>query len=232
MGGSNTHTIDKQFLLNTLFAQHGGNYFTADNYVLYNTIPEHLINAVICTEDPSLWTHRGIDPAFVGYALTANLKSKRFERGASTITMQLVRNLFLHHDKNIVRKVEECVIALLIENYFKIEKKDILEIYLNLIEFAPNVYGLYNACRFYFGKSYSELSLTESLVLTYIIPRPKHFYEALLEKSEQLKSNLYRHLQQYVTVMLRKRMITDNEFNSMNNTTTFTAPFGILNYDN
>ena len=223
-----TLTIDKQFLLNILFAKHGRNYFSANNYVHYHKIPEYLINAIICTEDPGFWAHRGIDPAFVGYALTANLKSQRFERGASTITMQLVRNLFLNHDKNILRKVEECVIALLIENYFKIEKKDILEIYLNLIEFAPNVYGLHHACRFYFGKSYSELSLTESLVLTYIIPRPKHFYEALLEKSEQLRGNLHRHVQQYATAMLHKQFITPNDYNNISSTIVFSSQFGTI----
>ena len=223
-----TSVIDKQFLLNTLFSKHGGNYFTKEAYVPYHTVPEPLIHAVICTEDPGFWTHRGVDPSFIGYALSANMKSKRFERGASTITMQLVRNLFLNHDKNILRKIEECVIALLLENYFKIEKKDILELYLNLIEFAPDVYGLHRASLFYFDKPYQELSLTESLVLTYIIPRPRHFYEALLTDSIQLKKNLHRHIQQYATAMLEKGLISQFDVDSISFAIAFAPIFGIL----
>jgi peptidoglycan/xylan/chitin deacetylase (PgdA/CDA1 family) len=215
-------------LLDTLFAKHGSSYFAAKDYIPYEKIPEHLINAVVCTEDPNFWAHHGIDPAFVGYAIATNLKSNRFERGASTITMQLVRNLFLNHDKNILRKAEECVIALLIENHFKIKKTDILELYLNLIEFAPNVYGLHNACQFYFGKPYNGLTLTECLALTYIIPRPKHFYEALPEKSEQLKKNLHLHIQQYANVMLRKKHITSDDFNNISNTVAFSSRFETL----
>ena len=220
--------IDKPFLLNTLFSKHGGDYFTSDTYVPYEAVPEHVINAILCTEDPHFWTHRGIAPAFIGYALEANIKSGCFERGASTITMQLVRNLFLNHHKNILRKVEECAIALLLENYFTINKKDILELYLNLIEFAPNVHGLHNACLFYFNKPYQELTLSDSLALTYIIPRPKHFYEALFIKSEQLKNNLHQHIQQYANVMMRKRFITIDEYNHIGHIIAFSFPFEAL----
>jgi len=224
----NSVQVDKQFLLNTLFAKHGGSYFTAEGYIPYKTIPEHVANAVICTEDPNFGIHKGIDLYGIDLALLANFNSMKFERGASTITMQLVRNLFLNHDKNILRKVEECVIALLIENYFKIEKEDILELYLNLIEFAPNVYGLHHASLLYFGKPYSELSLTESLVLTYIIPRPKHFYEALLLKTEQLQKNLHLHIQRYARIMLRKGLIMYSDYNSISSTIVFSSQFGVI----
>ena len=220
--------IDKSFLLSTLLSKFGGSHINEDDYIPYNEIPEQLINAVICTEDPCFWTHKGLAPSFIGYALAANMQSGRFERGASTITMQLVRNLFLHHHKTLVRKVEECVIALLLENYFKIEKKDILEIYLNLIEFAPDVYGLQRGCLFYFGKSCKDLSLCECLVLTYIIPRPKHFYEALLSKSEQLTRNLKSHIQYYANVMLHKEMVSSDRCNHAVNAIEFSSQFGTL----
>ncbi|MDR2584638.1 MAG: transglycosylase domain-containing protein [Prevotellaceae bacterium] len=220
--------IDKQFLLNTLFSKFGSSYFSLEDYTPYEKIPEHLINAIICTEDPNFLTHKGIDIYGINLAIAANLKSKKFEKGASTITMQLVRNLFLNHNKNILRKIEEGVVSLLLENYFKIEKKDIIELYLNLIEFAPNVYGLHNASRFYFDKPCHELSLSESLVLTYIIPRPKHFYDALLQKKEQLQNNLHQHIRQYASVMLRKWLISYNEHNNISNKISFSAPFDVL----
>ena len=220
--------INKTFLLNTLYAKHGGDYFTANAYIPYEVIPMHFIHALICTEDPNFWSHQGIDIYGINLAMAANLNSMKFERGGSTITMQLVRNLFLDHDKNMLRKVEECVIALLLENYFNIDKKEILELYLNLIEFAPNVYGLHNASRFYFSKPCSELTLTESLALTYVIPRPKHFYEALLQKTEQLQKNLHRHIQKYANVMLRKWLISYNDYNIIHNIIEFSPRFGTL----
>lgn len=220
--------IDKYYLRHYI-----GKRFSNDNrrnqeFIPYKNIPAHFINAIICTEDPNFWQHKGVDIIFIRYAILANLKSKKFERGASTITMQLTRNLFLNHDKNILRKLEESIIALLLENYYKIDKKDILEVYINLIEFAPNVRGLYRASLFYFGKPYTELSLTECIALTYIIPRPKHFYEALLIKSDQLKKNLYSHICKYANVMKRKGFISNSEYNNINDYIRFANDFGLL----
>lgn len=77
----------------------------------------------------------------LGIALRENIKSGKFIRGASTITMQVARNLFLTHHRNLMRKTEETIITLLLENYYEISKENILEFYLNLIEFAPGIYG-------------------------------------------------------------------------------------------
>jgi len=221
-------TIDMPFLQDALhlaLKKKGGKNI---EYISYSQIPEHFVRAVLCTEDPNFFQHAGVDPSFVGLAMHTNEKSRAFTRGASTLTMQLVRNLFLHYKKDLFRKAEECIISLLLENYYKIDKQDIFELYTNIIEFAPNVYGLSQASHFYFGKSFSELTLTECLVLTYIIPRPKHFFDALLLQTEQLRTNLCQHIQSFSVIMLRKGLISAIEYQLISYTIIFANPFETL----
>lgn len=218
--------INKDFLLKALYEKRGNEF--QSNYITYDEIPNQLINSVICTEDPNFWEHHGIDSFFIGYALDSNIKNNKITRGASTITMQLVRNLFLHHNRTIMRKLEEAIITTLLENYFQIDKKTIFEIYINIIEFAPKIYGIKEASSFYFNKRPSELTLIENLVLTYIIPRPKHFLDALESRSMQLKQNLSDHINMYNKVMLNKKLITLEEYNSIGQQIVFSKTFGIL----
>jgi len=201
-----------------------------DSYIVYENIPEDFINAIICTEDPLFWNHKGIASYFIGLALASNLKEHKVVRGASTITMQLMRNLFLSQERNFLRKAEESILALLLENYYSINKRTILELYVNIIEFAPNIYGLYDACFFYFGKEYTKLTLIEIITLTYIIPRPKHFYEALIIQSSQLETNLYNHIRSYSQIMLHKGLITVDKYINIGMEIRFVERFGILSF--
>lgn len=218
--------INKDFLLKALYKKRGDEL--QSNYIAFDEIPTQLINAVICTEDPNFWKHHGIDFFFIGYALDSNIKSNKITRGASTITMQLIRNLFLHHNRTIMRKLEESIITILFENYFQVDKKTIFEVYINIIEFAPKIYGIKEACSFYFNKTPFELTLIENLVLTYIIPRPKHFLEALESGSIQLRQNLSNHINMYNKVMLNKKLITLEEYNNLGQQIIFSETFGIF----
>ncbi|MFD2902561.1 biosynthetic peptidoglycan transglycosylase [Sphingobacterium anhuiense] len=167
------------------------------DYKLYkesNYFTPLLKQAVVMCEDPSFYTHSGIDFENIGFAISNNINSKRISRGASTITMQLSRNLFLNHKRNIYRKVEEVVIALIIENLISVSKDKILEVYLNIIEFAPNIRGIESGAIFYFSKNSKDLNLIEIITLIYIIPRPYHFLEALKVKSPILIENLGKHI--------------------------------------
>ena len=202
-----------------------------DAYIAYENIPGDIINAIVSTEDPLFWNHKGIAPDFIGLALASNLKEHRVARGASTITMQLMRNLFLSHDRNFLRKTEEAILALLLENYYRIDKRIILELYVNIIEFAPNIYGLYDACFFYFGKEYTQLTLIEIITLTYIIPRPKHFYEALVMQSSRLETNLHSHIRGCSQVMLHKGLITVDKYMNTGMEIRFAERFGVLRFD-
>lgn len=179
-------------------------------------IPKSLQEIILFTEDPNFYTHKGVDDQFIGHAIIQNMVRNKIVRGGSTITMQLVRNIFLGHKRIISRKVEEILISLLIENVFKIPKTRILELYLNLIEFGPDVYGIKEASSFYFSKFPSELSTTEILVLSYIIPRPKYFLDAVLSSSEQLIRNLRRRIQFLSKALVTKNIITQTDFDNIN----------------
>jgi len=187
------------------------NNHLSSHYLNYEAIPAKIRGAVICTEDPSFGLHKGISQIAIGLALRADLSQKKLSRGGSSISMQLIKNALLSQDRTLCRKIEEAILTLLMENYYKVSKRDILEMYLNMIEFAPNVYGIEDASFFYFGKSCTTLSITEIVTLTYVIPRPIFFYKALLQKTEQLSTNLYRHVTHYSKVLVDKGICTKEE---------------------
>jgi hypothetical protein len=150
------------------------------NYVGINDISPILKNSVLTAEDPSFYSHHGFVMESFRNAITDDFKTKSFKRGGSTISMQLVKNVFLNKQKTIARKIEEILIVWLIENNHLVSKERMLEVYLNLIEWGRNVYGIGEASRYYFNKSPSELSLGESIFLANIVPRPKsslYFFE-------------------------------------------------------
>ncbi|MBO9205531.1 MULTISPECIES: biosynthetic peptidoglycan transglycosylase [Niastella] len=176
-------------------------------YRTIDTIPYLLASIIVHAEDENFYSHYGVDEIFVGYALIENLMKRKFSRGGSTITMQLVKNLFLDHNKTIYRKLEELFITLLLENVFRIPKSKLLEIYLNIIEFAPGIYGICEAADYYFSKQPEALTLNECIVLTYIIPRPKYFLDAVNCSSLQLKHNLKKHFRSMVDKLVLKGVI-------------------------
>ena len=199
---------------------------TDHDFTALSLISSLMVEAVVCTEDPRFYTHRGIDSYAFGKSLADNLLERKIVRGGSTITMQLARNLYLHHGRTLSRKLEEMIIAWIIEEICQVPKKRILEIYLNIIEWGPGLYGVQAASAFYFSKLPSQLSLTESLVLTYIIPRPKHFLEALTLQSATLRVNLSKHIQQFAMVMLTKKLITEDVYSGIGDSIVFANQLG------
>ncbi|MBC8053583.1 MAG: transglycosylase domain-containing protein [Sphingobacteriaceae bacterium] len=150
------------------------------DYVPINQISPNLRNAVLTAEDPSFYTHNGFVEKAFQRSIATNFKEKAFKRGGSTISMQLVKNVFLSRQKTMARKIEEILIVWLIENNRISSKQRMFEVYLNLIEWGNNVYGIGEAARYYFGKHPSELDLGESIFLANIVPRPKkglYFFE-------------------------------------------------------
>ena len=107
-------------------------------------------------------------------SLKHNLRLKKYAVGGSTISMQLAKNLFLSRDKNISRKVNEIFLSWYLNETFS--KNEILEFYLNVIEFGPELYGISRATDFYFAKNPSELNLKEATFLAKILPNPKHYF--------------------------------------------------------
>lgn len=137
------------------------------------SISPDLRNAVLTSEDYSFMTHNGFNEKAFRVSIATNFKEKKFKRGASTISMQLVKNVYLNRNKTLSRKVEEILIVWLIENGRLVPKDRMYESYLNLIEWGRNIYGIGEAARYYFGKTPAELNLGESIFLAFVIPSPK-----------------------------------------------------------
>jgi hypothetical protein len=142
-------------------------------YVALRDLPQHLSRTVVLTEDGAFFSHQGIDFKEMNAALEAFAETGKI-RGASTITQQLARNLFLTKDRTLMRKLKEVVLALELDA--ALSKDRILEIYLNLIEWGPGIFGIGRAARHYFGKAASELTPLEAAYLVSIIPNPRRFH--------------------------------------------------------
>ena len=143
-------------------------------------IPAEMEWAVIVAEDANFYRHEGIDVTALKNAIKYDLEQKRFARGASTITQQTAKNLFLSRDKTITRKIEEVYLAKRLEQ--ELTKGRIIELYLNIVELGPMVYGIGHGARYYFDKPASTLTPRECAFLAAMLPGPQKVY------------NPYRHL--------------------------------------
>lgn len=145
-------------------------YSLRDNWISNNKIPDHLKLAVVASEDQRFYEHWGLDLTAIDKALQEKENSGRI-RGASTITQQVAKNLFLWPAQSYFRKGIEAGIAVLIELFWT--KDRILEMYFNIAEFGPGMYGVNTASEFYYNKSASDLIPTESARMATVLPNPK-----------------------------------------------------------
>jgi membrane peptidoglycan carboxypeptidase len=132
--------------------------------------------AAATMEDGAFRVHHGFNRSAIRASIIANLKARRFVRGASTITMQLAKNLFLTREKTLSRKLEEVILTDYLEQIFS--KDEILELYFNVVEFGPAVYGIGAAAEYYFGRVPADLDLAESFFLASILPSPLRYAPA------------------------------------------------------
>lgn len=179
-------------------------------YTPLDQISPYLRKAVLTTEDPSFFSHRGFISDAFRQSIVQNIKTKRFARGASTISMQLVKNVFLTREKTLSRKLEEILLVYIMENNHIVSKNRMLEVYFNIIEWGPNVYGIGEASLFYFLKHPSELNLNESLFLASIVPKPKKFMWQF-DGEASLKPYLIKRNDYLKNLMLRRNLITPED---------------------
>jgi monofunctional biosynthetic peptidoglycan transglycosylase len=151
-------------------AQKNRTFRVHHRWVAYGAIPQLLKDAVRVSEDGSFFQHRGVDFNELWVAVKQSWQEDKALRGASTITQQLAKNLYLSTERSFLRKLREFVIAKKLEA--ALSKDRIFHLYLNVIEFGPGVFGVEAAARQYFGKSVGELNLEEIVRLTAVIPRP------------------------------------------------------------
>lgn len=141
--------------------------------VSLNDISPYLVQAVLAIEDQRFYEHFGVDPRGVARAVVTNVKTMSMQQGASTITQQLARNLYLNHDRTWSRKIKEAVYALQLE--MQLSKDQILEQYLNQIYYGHSTYGVQAASRLFFDKDASDLTLAESALLAGVPKGPRYF---------------------------------------------------------
>jgi monofunctional biosynthetic peptidoglycan transglycosylase len=148
-------------------------------WVRLDEISHHTKWAIIVSEDWSFYEHEGVDFKAMKIALDEMIYENKL-RGASTITQQMVKNLYLGQQRTLWRKLYEIILAQKTEKFLK--KERILEIYLNIIEYGPGIYGIQAASQHYFKKPPSELNPMESAFLAMLLPSPKRYYDFFKEK--------------------------------------------------
>lgn len=188
------------------------------NFTPYEQISDYIKNALLTTEDPLFFSHRGFYEEAFRQSIATNFVAKRFKRGGSTISMQLVKNVYLNRNKTVARKLEEMIIVWLIENNRLSSKQRMYEVYLNIIEWAPNVYGITEAAHFYFNKKPSQLNLGESIFLASIVPKPKKFKYSFLADGT-LKPYMHKYFRFTGNLMVKRGKVPASDtvgiFNSV-----------------
>jgi len=192
-----------------------------------NRISPFLQISVLNSEDPGFYQHRGFIPEAFRESIILNIKERKFARGGSTITMQLVKNVFLNRNKTIARKLEEIILVWLIENQQLCSKERMFEVYLNIIELGPHIYGANEAAHFYFNKDASKLNLQESIFLASIIPKPKWFMYSF-DETGHLNQSTKDFFGLLSGKMLNKGQISQEEFDNLDCDVTLKGPAKLL----
>ncbi len=142
-------------------------------WVPLDRVSPNLVKAVLISEDNKFWEHKGFDYEAIEKAIEKNIEAKKFESGASTISQQLAKNLFLSPSKNPVRKIKEAILTWRIEK--SLTKRRILELYVNVAEWGDGIFGIEAAARHYYGVSASGLSAQQAARLAAVLPNPLKF---------------------------------------------------------
>ena len=145
------------------------------HYIGLGLVNPHILAAVVVSEDASFYKHQGFDERELREAILENIREPGSGRGGSTITQQVAKNLFLSGERSLTRKLQEAVLAHSIEA--TLGKARILEIYLNLAQFGPGIYGIRDAAHHYFGTSTRQLNTLECIFLATLLPSPERYHD-------------------------------------------------------
>ncbi len=170
-------------------------------------IPTHVWGAALATEDLGFWSHYGFMPSLIKRAIILNLDRGRYVYGGSTITQQLVKNLFLYRQKTLARKLVEGILVWGVEQ--KVPKRRILELYLNCIEFGPKIYGIKQAADTYFGQLPADLNPVEATYIMNLKPDPPYGYRNW--RRRRTTQQFIRRLEQVKERLLDREWITPEE---------------------
>ena len=183
---------------------------TNEDFVKIEDISPYVMKSIISTEDSNFYHHRGFITTEFRTALVNDLKADGFRFGASSITMQMVKNVFLYKQKTLARKLQELFLTWYVETV--LPKERLLEIYLNVIEFGPGLYGIGPAAQRYFGKPAKDLNPVEAAFFSSILPNPKDRY-AQYCRNELTKWTSAK-IERILNIELKRDRLTQAEFDT------------------
>jgi monofunctional biosynthetic peptidoglycan transglycosylase len=181
---------------------------TSAGYTPYDQISKHIVDATVMSEDASFYSHNGVDLVEMKESFKRDLEEHRFARGASTITQQLVKNVFLSNEKSLLRKGQEIYLALQLEKTFN--KQQILTFYLNVVEFGDGIYGVKSASRYYFNKSPAEVTPEQAAFLAFLLPNPKKYSQSFKKKA--LTPFASKSIKMILGRMLKSHRLSDEDY--------------------
>ena len=226
-GEGRLNKLNEEFLYTAFERGHAVKSFLVGpsnpNYISLAAISPYLQNALMTSEDGNFYWHNGFNENAFRKSIAENYKKGRFARGGSTISMQLVKNVFLTRNKTIARKVEEALIVWLIESNRIASKERMYEVYLNIIEWGPGIYGAGEASAYYFNKKAADLTLAESIYLAMIVPRPKWF-KYNFDESGKLKPHVADFYRIIANHLVRKEIISEEQKLALLPDITLTGP--------
>lgn len=183
---------------------------TYESYTSYDEIPTIMINATLAIEDSRFFKHNGIDYEGLVRAIVNNIKNKAFVEGASTITQQLIKNIYLSNEKTMERKINEAILALKLEKI--LSKEDIISSYLSNVLFGGRIYGVKMAAKYYFNKDLKDITLKEASLLAGLLQLPNFYNPFNNYESAVARRNIV------LKRMLDLNYITQTEYNDTLNT--------------
>ncbi|MGM9834681.1 MAG: transglycosylase domain-containing protein, partial [Bacilli bacterium] len=180
---------------------------SSNKWVELEDISPNLVNAVLTAEDKHFYEHHGFDYPRIAKALLINFKNRNLSQGASTISQQYIKNLFLDFDKTWKRKAEEAILTMKLETHYS--KDEILEGYLNTINYGNGNYGIENASNYYFNKSAKDLNLEEALILAGIPKSPSNYnpianYDGTIKRANLIAS-----------LMVKSELISESDYDEL-----------------
>jgi membrane peptidoglycan carboxypeptidase len=176
------------------------------SWVSLDDISRHMESAILICEDAGFHSHGGFDFRALENAIKDDLKQGRFARGASTVSMQLAKNLYLGKEKTLSRKLQEAFFTMLLEQ--QLDKRRILELYLNVVELGPGLYGVGDAAQYYFATPARALTLGQSLYLASLLPNPTY---SRFGPDGKLKGGWLNYLHKLMHIAHKIRRIDDAE---------------------
>lgn len=192
----------------TYYDKYGNDLFQErekNDYVELKNISDYVKNSIVSIEDKNFYNHKGFDYLRIAKAMLVNLKSKKLKEGASTISQQYIKNLYLTFDKTWERKIQEALLTLELETHYS--KDEILEGYLNTIDFGAGNYGIKEASKYYFNKEPKDLSLAEASIIVGIPKNPSYYNPVTnYENAKERQKNV-------LISMVKNKYISKDEMN-------------------